>query len=831
MVTDQSSGGSGGISWNTPSIENIQAFTEDKIPQPEYVAPVDNLAKEKNGVVELFRDHVYNHYQRFIKQPARVEFEEYLKNADAKFRMSQLKARKFKNGSTQKHNTLSQLPSGQYQETCRLMTAALQAIIFGDEQELPARYGPVKGSKDYSEEDGRRIADGQNAVLKDTWDKEHWNETIKESIHYLVKNGHEVISMEWDTQTRTQTERVPGYYDIDGNQVEFDPKNPPDIAFDRNNKPLPFGADNRPSIIKFDETSGRTKVNSFVFVEKTRVVKDCPVLERKDLKDIYWDMDIDGFETQTVVVVRGQKTLQSLLMKEKQGLYENVSKLGSSQLFKSEEKDGSDVLEDRNDNADQDITIQENGLYDIYHIFFYAPIKDRKWDKNAIPVLWEAVYAGDISASAKESSDEETKDKANGAVCLMLRKIPYNHGYFPHKLIVSHLDDRGSLHMGFYSLLESNIEEQTVTINQLIDNKTLAIKSPFIAEKGGFLGKDAMFRDANQLLWRAEGSSKDVLTQVTVQNVTQRTVEELAMMRERADSLIGTTEAFRGEFAGSRATATEVIGNKTQALKPILELAKFIISQYVYFILPTFMSLSRQYSDPDQFVTVDGLDVYPAELYGELDTKILSIEKYEADLSTRQVLTNAIQAGAYDRAAPYMGQDGGLKFWRNYFKSMKLPDVDETFPAAATFVEAENQANADVRNIMLNPVEMMSSQEHLPKEGEKHDIHIRILEARKKLMEIQDQVPYDEGTPLIIDGVPPQISNQPNYLKLVIRTLEFYITIHKQMQAQEQAQASVAQSSAEAGQASGQAQEVPVQAGEANGDVLSGVAGQVAQGV
>ena len=822
MTTEASSGGSGAVRWNAPSSESVEEFTKDKMPQPNYVQPVDNIAKSSKDAVEKFRSQSHDHYQRFMSQSARKDLETYLKDADAKFRMSQLKARKYKDGSKQKQNTLSQLPSGQYQETCRLMTSALQAISFGDEQELPARFEAVKGSKDYSEDDGKRIAAGQNAVLKDVWDKEHWNEILKESIHYAVKNGHEVICMEWDKSEDTQTERVPGYYDANGEAVEYDPEAPPIEAFDRDGIPLKVNEDNMPMIV--DEGN-----KSFIFIEKTRTIRDCPVIDRKDLKNIYWDMDIDGFQNQTAVILRGQKTLQSLLMKQKQGLYDNVHKLSVDQLYSNETKDGSEILQDRDDNADQDQNHQENGLYDIYHVFMYAPIKDGKWDKNAIPKLWEAVYAGDFSASTLEIGSGNDKKKANGSVCLMLRESPYNHKSFPYKLIVTHPDDRGSLHMGFYSLLEANIEEQSITINQLIDNKTLAIKTPFIAEKGAFMGKDAYFRDGNQLMWRAEGSSKDALTQLTVNNVTQRTVEELAMMRERADSLIGTTEAFRGEFAGSRATATEVIGNKSQALKPVLELAKFLISQYVNFILPTFMSLSRQYADPDQFIEVDGLRVYPAELYGELDTKIVSIEKYEADLQSRQVLTNAIQAGAYTLAEPSMGAEGKTVFWKNYWKQMKLPDVELTFPAAAQLVEAVNQANADVRAIMQNPERAMSDQALLPQPGEKHDIHVKILEDKKELMIAQSKMPVQEGAPLHIDGVPPEISNDPDYLKKVIGALTFFITIHKQIQVQEQQQSALAQQGVGGGSPQNQAQEVPAQAGEASGDVLGGVGGQLAQ--
>lgn len=807
MVVGEGSGGAGGVDWNIPSVKSVEKFTEEKVPLPDYAPEIKNIADSKNGVVQEFENQSNGHLQRYINQSARKEFETYLDDADAKFRMSQLKGEKYKTDSTQKQNTLSQLPSGQYYETIRIYGGALQAIMFGDEQDLPARYEPIKGSLDYTEDEGKRVAKGQNACLKDVWEREHWSDLIKESVHYACKNAHEVLSMEWEREVRVEKNaRQPGYYTADGEPVVYDPENPPSIAFMRDGTPIPIDENNLAVII--DPETGRPK--SYVFADKERVVKDNPVIERKSLKNIYWDLDIDGFNGQTCVVVRGQKSLEHLLQKQKSGLYKNVEKLGSAQLFTEETKDGSSVAEDQDDNADQPRDREANGLYDIYHVYMYAPIKEDKWDKDAIPVLWEAVYAGDFGTSSSlENTDG--KGKSNGSVCLMLRENPYNTDDFPYKLIVSHPDDRGSLHMGFYTLLEANVEEQCITINQLVDNKTLAIKAPFLCEQGAFLGKDAVFRDGNQILWRAEGSKVDAIKKVEIPNMTQNFVAEMDFFKTDADNIVGTNDAIRGVAFGSRTTGTEYLGAKDQALKPVLEHAKYMAKQYFHWILPRFMSLSRQFADPDRFIEVDGEKIYPAELYGELETKVVSIEKYEADLQTEQVYNNSIQSGAYDKSAPFMGEDGALQFWRNYYRALKMQDVNEILPGAKENVEAKNQVNADIRAIWTDPQLAMVDPIQLPKEGEAHQIHIDALTEKRDLWVLSAKI------------APPE---EKELWSARIAAMDFYIQIHEQMMQSEQA---AAQASAQAS-TSGQADQVPVQEGEAAGDTLAGIEGQIAPG-
>ena len=796
----------------TPSVKAVKEAVEAAAPEINlaHVNLPDNLADEAK-LVKKFHSASHTHFTNQSGAAERVELDERLQAADAMWRMSKRRVPTTKGDAKKDHDTMSNDASSQFYESIRLVSNAQKTIIFGDRGELPARYDPYLDSDDYGDEEGKRIADEQTRAFMYAYNKGKWERKGKKAITAVNRDSLGFFSLEWERKTRTSVERVPGFYDIDGQPREYNPKEPQEM----------FDAEGVP-IQDFTTEDGKPKLT--VFVEKTRVIKDCPEFNRLDMKKVNFDFKIAELQNQSCITIRDQWDFSDILDKQKQGEWKNVERLTNAQLFESDSENGSTIATDRDDDADYDKDDGENGLYDVYHVWMKAPIntskKKAEWDKGAIPEIYEAIFVGkEYGTLANDPSNENDKKANGGVVCVLLRKNPYNHGRFPYNVVYSHDDDRKPLNMGYQTLMECNVEEQTVTLRQHIDNKTLGIKRPWVGERGNVLSRDLLFRGGNDIKWVKPGTGKTALTQLDVTDFTNTTIPFLDWLRGTADKIMGTTDAFKGEFAGSRTTGTEYLGAKEQALKPAIEDAKFIADQLFDWLLPDVAELFRQFGDPEKMIQVtQGTEMLgtfsPGSLYGDLQTKVVSIEKFEKDLSAKQVLINFLQAGAYEQSKEFMGKTGGLHFWRTLGEAVNLPDIQTIYPEIKKNKEAENQAFSDYKAILFDPAAAMQDEALLPKEGEEHEVHISVLTPVRDRWELMANVESDP--------------EKKEYANMVVQALKLYILMHEQfveLEAQQDTQAQVAQQATEQPQGAGfqSGSDVPGFEGEAAGDTLAGV--------
>lgn len=767
----------------------------EEIPR-DYVDLPPNLA-ENEEVAAAFLKAAQMYYQKFRHQGMRDTLRDNMQAADAMYRAS--KRRDRTQAVDQQQDTLSNVSSTSFYNSIRVTTAGQKAVMFyGDE--LPARFEPVPKSPDYTDEEGVRVARHQNALLKYYWEKGQYERALKDSLLFCNKYGQEVLCMEWDYRTQTCIERVPGYYTRGGKPVEFDPESAlPGNMYDRSGNPIAEVVDSE---------TGRPK--HFVFIEKTRVVRDCPMLARIDLKDIFFDLEIDGFDEQQCVIHFSTAGLHDIYQGQRDGLYANAGKVGVDHLAGQRDEHDIEIKEDRADNAEDDFDVQDTGRFRLFHVWMRAPIDDRaggksakrrgRWDRERLPVWYKATFAGNIDSGP--------------CVCLELRRNPYHDDTLPYKLIHSHADDKGAVHLGYQNLLECLYEEETATINQMIDNKTLGVNKPWVGELGNVLSRNLKFKQGNQVFWVKPGSSSTALKQLDVGDMTGTTLPFLEWVRSVFDKTAGTDKAIAGEYAGSRTTGTEVLTVQQQAMKPALEDAEYMSDQYFPWLLRKFESLVRQFADPNKTHAITyetGVEtVNPGDLYGQTDIRIVSIGQFESDVTMKQSLNNFI-AAAYDKAAPFMGKQGGLEFWKTVFRMMKLPDSHRFFPGPNTR-EAENQAWTENQLAVNDPVAAMND---LPMPDENHEVHVRIhKEALTKLK-------------YFTQGANP----------LSVQVLEGWIQMHEQMaQAQTPAVPTQALGALPPGADTpqNQADMVPGMPGEASGDMLAGPmaggegAGQVA---
>jgi len=780
----------------------VKAFSK---PLRDYTDTPPNLAGKKE-LVKKVHELSKQYFDRYSGQSSRGDLETFLKDCDAKYRMAQAQAQAFKVSSTQEHDTLSHVASSQFYKSVHVIASGQKSIIFSDPEGLPVEYSADYNCGDYTDEEGKRIAREQNLYLDHVWTKQGWTRFIKSVLQLNQKNSMVLLSCEWDYKIQKRTERFPGYYNSKGEAIavtaEAYANNPPAEAYKKDGDKLENPV--------FNESGSPM---SYVFVEKERVVKNCPVLEKHDLAHSYFDLDIDDPQKWPYLHLRKPVPYAELLDQEIAGFYKNVGKLTTAQMYESNSKYGSQVDNDRDDNADQTRDEVKNGLYERHHTFILAPIdEDGKWDDDVIPEYYECVWAGNFDQLLDENkkNDKGEKVKGDGCVCLQLRKLPYHHKRLPYYLMHSHDDERGALKMGIYTLLECNIEEQTETLNQHIDNKNLKIFRPWFARKGDVLSRDLKFKNRNQVVWIDRSVSGDIrnsLVQAEVDDMTQTTLPLLEWLQKDADETVPTTDAYKGVFGGSRTTGTEYLGAREQSMKPAIEDTEFVADPFFKWLLQDVSDLARQCADPDEFIKVAGgtTSINPTRWYGLLNVKVTGIKKFEADVSAKQILINFIQSGAYDKAKEFMGKTGALYFWRTVAKFLRIPDVNSTFPESRKLIEAENQAWSDWKAILADPLSAMLNEEIMPKPDEAHETHLAILQGQRDKFEL---LPNEDT----------------EYKTNVLSAVDLYILMHKQFMEKEQMPAG--QVAPMAGQGT-----PPTMGGEAAGDVLSGLAGQVAEGV
>lgn len=785
-----------------PSAKAIDAAVDEHDGGQEraYVSLPPNLAGNRE-LCKKFHDHAFAFFEAARDQTERTELEENLASADAMYRMSKKRNPTVMGGAKKESHTLSNDSSSQFHKSIRLISNGQSSILFyGEEEEIPVRYDPLPDQSEYEPMDGKRLADGRNRYLGRVWHDNDWTNEIKRSVRRANKNSVEYFDLEWDYRTEKRRVKVPGYYASDGTPTEASATEqvPPGSTNGRGDE-IAF---------VFDENGRPT---SYVVVEKIKVVKNCPVIEFPKARNVYIDLTIDDLEKQTCHTIEFFPSFNDIIAQARDGVFLNAGEIGSNHLFEGET---SDVHDDLKENKEYEAGEKRNGLYHAFKVKCYAPIVDwqsekkAKWDEDAVPEIFEATFIGRYGEYKEDISQPDSKGRnpSVSCTCALLRRLPYNHGRFTLHKVHSHDDEDGAIHMGYQTLLECNVEEQTITLRQHIDNKTLLIKPPAIAQKGNLLSRDLVFRGGNDIKWAND--PKTAVEWLRLPDATQSTLPFIEWLQSDADELLGTTEAFRGQFAGSRTTGTEYLGAREQAMKPAIEDAKFIAKQY-------FTPITRDVADLcDQFAPHWNLgdDLYADELYGENKLKITSVEKFEADLNAKQVLVNFIESGGYDkaRADGAIGETGKLEFWRMTGKALKMPGAERIFDGARQYVEAENQAWADVRAIMADPMTAMENPEQLPKPGEMHDIHNRILNQVQLKLEIVKATRAPEEQEMIAQQ---------------IAALKYYQALHEQFknEAEQQAQQ---QQAAMAQSAPNQAQQPPGMNGEAAGDTLAGIQGQ-----
>ena len=713
---------------------------------------INNLAGDKK-VCDDFWSHAGRAFSRYDGQDMREDWfnssdtrPSKLDNMDRMWRLSQKRDK----SSAQYHNTLSNVTSQVYYEVCRTISAALSTIGFGD-KEMPAKYEAELNTDDYDATVGMEIAKSQQLVEVYTFDEDKRRAKIKKSLKFLEKNCNQMVSLQWVFETREVTENIPTGIDEDGS-----PK-------------------------------------GFKRVMKRRVVKDWSSYRNHDIKDCWFDCQIDDMSQQRLFLIRDKIPYETLIGWQEEGFVKNVDKIQASHFYRGDDED---LLEDRLKNSGSDTygNPDADGLVEIWDVKGWAPIKEKKrsgnfngkgeWNPNHRAGYYWGTYAGHPN---------------QGGVCLRLELDPYWQvlGYSNYKFLHSEEDDKGAYHDGTGTRIESLYAEATTNLNQAIDSKTLRMNAPF-ACNGNVEGNLAQWR-SNNMVKIQRGAQ---IWKLDVPDTTQITLPMQERIERTAMKLGGADKPLTAEALGSRTSATESKNVFDMALMPLDEKAAYIFEDQLFpWMFETDALLWRAWADPKTKLSVtqggEVFEVMPSRLWGPVKTKVVAVSRFRNDIVSRQELNSLLQ-GTYQYAEKYMGPDGARKLWRQVYGKV-VDDVEEIFPEGGNF-EATTAAWKAIQTLITGGWIQ-------PNADENHEVWLRFLKpVRAELNTITNEDWSAAGyeTPL----------------EEVKRSFDQHILLREQFLTQRQEQ----------NQAPQQASETPALPGQASGDLIEGQEGQLAGG-
>lgn len=655
--------------------------------QPKYRRSEENWADNEELVKKAmqFASNCYNVYQ---SQPERSHFvDETAKKADRMARCSQRRD----TADRQYQDTQSNVSSTMVIRRLNVLTSIENDLYFPQNGDMPMGYSPYNGSDEYTEEEGRAIADSHNLLLEYYFEVDDMQKKIEDSVFFLNKYGQQAYAIEWDYRSEMRRKREPTG------------REEPDFNIETG-----------------EEIPGKPK--GFRITEREFVIANNPTLRTIDTDNFYFDARIDDMQMQSAILERSFDTLSDAAAMQRTGAYMNVGKLMSNQLYTGDREN--DQMVNRQDNADEDSSEDDQStLLERWDCWLRLPInEDGEWDEEGTYPTWHwATFYGNLSGTS---------------VCTRLIRNPYFHNKNPYNWVHSHRDDKGAFHMCIADIVESLYEEHTTCINQYFDNKTLINKTPFLVRKGNAYSTD-MTAGKNKVIYVKD---MDGIKEMPVKDTTQTTSVAIDRIERELDKALGTEASILGQAFGSRTSASEAQTANANALKPLLDKARYQGNQLFPWIAEMCMELSRQYSDPNMTISVlrgtEPVEIKPAELWGSLKTKLTAIDKFEDDVTRRAEQNNFFQVWL-PILQGIVGQKGLAQLARDVMKDRKITDdVDSIFPANNTF-EAERLAHRE------NEAMVWNGEEDAPQPGEDHETHLMSHKAYMELLKTLPEVQRD----------------------------------------------------------------------------------------
>lgn len=671
------------MSTDVPSA-NLPDDAEAKVPEIPEAKAVDPSTKKTNWAdkaktVEKFWEQAKAYWSFFDGQGQRSKFLERIETSDAMYRLAKNQTKQDDNKT---RDAVDCIPV-EYFDMIRTITANEVSALFPP-KELGVKYEPLDSIDSVARAEAKRVADSQNMVLEHSFVVDERIPKLKDAIWTLNKNANIVAFMEWHSEERTFSTRLP--------------KKGPDGTIE----------------LRW------TKVTE---------TKEHPTFSVREVKDVWFDCSIPDLEGGQCVLVRSQDLIGNLAAGQKRGEYMNVEDAGKAHMWPGESPD--DTVGTRQENADEDTDQhQPSGAFERWDIFLRAPINDKgKWDeKKTLPKWYWGVFLGPITLA--------------DPLAVKLIELPYidseGAGDLPMKLIHSHRDDKGALHMGYVDVAEPYWHEMKTAMDQWFDAKNTQMAAPMKTEEGAILNDDKAFNPRKLFIMRP--GSFDKLDRLRIDMQTGDMLQFMNFLALKQDLIAGTNKPFRGIALGGRTSSAEAQMVSNQAMKPYEDKLDYVANQLFPWIAKKDRAYWRQFADKDHVVAItrdptgNSLEIKPARLAGPLRVKVTAITSY---------LSNATLKAEEDRflsvVLPLMptiaGREGTANCLKDIYQRRGF-STDDWFPVSK---------DEDARHVARSEnVGFMNGIWDEPKPQENDEIH---LQEHNRFLAMYELMPQESQNP------------------------------------------------------------------------------------
>jgi len=663
--------------------ENELAPIPSKLPdpqKPQYTPAINNLAGDKELVAKLLpwiRDR-FNHYDG---QSARTEMMKDDGTLDLCDRMWRMSSKMYdEDRQLLNRHLLSNLPSSVfYRNVKNRISLHLMGMIPRDDADLPAEYVLAQGNADYSDEDGKAIAEQANAWEHYVFENDDRYRTIVKGIHWQEIYGLQIWGEEW----AHRKERLP-----------------------------------QKKVTRWEGEAVKLPV-AFAVTDELVTTYEGPARFLVDAKDFWCNADIDGEQLQDNICVirRARITNSRLIAEHKLGLLLNLDQVGAEHLFLDDQDSANDPESARRVNAGESSTPEKSGLYLVWYVDHRVPIKEGKngkgeWDpKGTETALYRSVWAGRMGRDM---------------VCLQIVRRANLTDRFPYTVTYSHTDNKGFYHGGWGTMLCGSYWQSCKNRNQLVDGIDLIQQAPWIID-GSMLSGDMTW--SPDKLNRISPGSK--LQQPRVNDASNA----IKLAQDSNDEDVAKTVGIVGPLAmvqaKSHTPATDVKMLNEHAMRPI-EMDTSEIADTLYFwMFHGDYQLTTVFADPKLTLSVTHLNklisVTPCKLWGPLNVKVRIVTEYYETQSRRGEILALMNGSSFPLIYRTMGEQGQKIFCRKVFKLFRyLGDChDEIFPMKLDY-DARNRAQNE------NYAMLDGGQWAPVSPNDNHDVHIPIHDGMER---------------------------------------------------------------------------------------------------
>jgi len=405
--------------------------------------------------------------------------------------------------------------------------------------------------------------------------------------------------------------------------------------FKYGNQPIYMGWKRRQADIldRYPQDDGTTKLERRTVNVDNR--PSCGIIQNELF---YADQNIADMQAQNIIIVKSATNPSIARSMEKMGEYFNTDKIDSSYLYTGGD---ANLKGDKDANAGfpTETNDTNSGTLLQFDVHALLPIDETKpegerWDeKNHEPKKFWVTLVSSLNPAE--------------GLCLRIQRNPDPDDEYPFEMLNSIPDDSDKLYkVSLAQILRSNFYEATTTKQQIVDDKTLRNNRPLMIKRGAVTTDDNDFRFGKDKQYYCDDPNTDI-KEFNMLSVGDN-LGVLNYLDSDSDEAAGNNRAVRGDPMGGRTSSAEATNAYDSANRPHMMIIKYILNKYLRFYAKKGVRLWHIYAAENQILQISDEKRYPiikpADMYGDFNIEITLVDDYEKNFMQQQGMTFAAQS-------------------------------------------------------------------------------------------------------------------------------------------------------------------------------------------